>query len=325
MYGPSECTDIAIARVYERHAAAAYEVTLPIGRPIYNCSAYVLNDRMQLQPRGVVGELYIGGVGVSNGYINQEALNRRCFVDNAIAGAGRLYRTGDLAQILPDGSFHYVGRADHQVKIRGYRVETAEVDAVISECPGIEQSVTIALEGDAGEKSLVCFVVVEELQALTQEQSHAVLHEVRARLVARLPAYMIPSKFMPLPALPLTPNGKVDRLYLASELAGGPFWQLHRELRPPRNAIEAQLLKIWQALLGREDVGIDDDFFELGGHSVLVARLHGSLKEHFAINVPVRSLYAHQTLVKQATVIEGYLLTQQATPETQGELVVEEL
>jgi amino acid adenylation domain-containing protein len=321
MYGPSECTDISIARDYDRDEAARHEVTLPIGWPIYNCTAYVLNEQRRLQPRGVPGELYLGGVGVSNGYVNNEELNRRCFVNDVIPGAGRLYRTGDLARMLPDGSFDYLGRVDQQVKIRGYRVETAEIDAVIAECPQVKQSFTLAWEGPQEDKALVSFVVLTGLEEPTDEQLHTLLWQVREKLVARLPGYMIPAKFMPLDALPLTPNGKVDRIRLVSETASGSFWQLKREYRAPRNETETLLQEIWQELLGRDNIGIDDNFFELGGHSLLVTRLISKVTPVFAFgeaSLSVKELFQNPTIETAARLIElksqyGRLLAKEKT------------
>jgi amino acid adenylation domain-containing protein len=324
-YGPSECTDTVTACDYERNEAANHDVTLPIGWPVYNCSLYVLNERMKLQPRGVPGELYIGGLMVGNGYINQEALNRKHFLESGIEGVGRLYRTGDLTRMLPDGSLDFLGRMDDQVKIRGHRVETREIDALITAYPQVKQSFTMAREDEAGEQSLISYVVLAAAQELTDEQRHEALRQVREKLSAKLPEYMIPGRFVLLDALPLTPNGKVDRNRLASQMPAGVLWQFKREIRAPRNETETLLREIWRELLGREDIGIDDTFFELGGHSLLVTRLHSSLKQQFSINVPMRTLYAHQTLVAQAALIEGYTLAQHTANEAQGELVVEEL
>lgn len=302
MYGPSECTDIAIATVEEASAAAAYAVTLPIGRPIYGCTAYVLNDRFRLQPRGVIGELYIGGAGVSDGYVSLPELNARCFLDKALPGAGRLYRTGDLARIGPDGSFHYMGRADHQVKIRGYRVETDEIDTIISESPWVQQAMTVVDEAPNGERRIISFIVLTD-DAKTDKDS--VFPRIRGLLLASLPAYMVPVRFITLDAMPLTPNGKVDKRALAG-LADLPGWSFARTIREPSSDTEVRMLAIWQELLQRDDIGVDEDFFELGGHSLLVTRLVSRVTRDFELqgtSVSVKEFFHHPTIEAAARLI----------------------
>lgn len=318
MYGPSECTDISIAADYNKDEAAGYAVTLPIGRPVYQCSAYVLNEQMKLQPRGVVGELFIGGLGVSNGYINLDELTRKSFLEGVLPGAGRIYRTGDLARIGSDGAFHYVGRADQQVKIRGYRVETAEIDAVIAESPHVQQALTIAHENEHEERSLVAFVVLRQRDP-DADVSGSVFMQIRQALVARLPGFMIPAKFVLLDAMPLTPNGKVDKRALEAQATGAAGWRFLRQTRAPTNATEAQLLAIWCELLGHEDIGIDDNFFERGGHSLLATRLVSKVVKTFAhegVSLSVKEFFNHPTIEATARLIDvkrryGSLLAKQ--------------
>ncbi|UXI66228.1 non-ribosomal peptide synthetase [Tahibacter amnicola] len=306
MYGPSECTDIALAADYDKTEAASHAVTVPIGRPIYNCSAYVLNEQMKLQPRGVVGELYIGGVGVSNGYINLDDLNARSFLDGVLEGAGRLYRTGDLVKIDANGIFHYIARADHQVKIRGYRVETAEIDAIIAENACVQQAVTVVREDANGEKSLVAFIVLKAGEAAAAND--AVFLQLRQTLLGRLPGFMIPAKFVLLDAMPLTPNGKIDKRALQDAAASHAGWRFARQMRAPNTDTESQLLGIWRELLGHDDIGIDDDFFELGGHSLLVTRLTSKVVKTFALDaasLSVKEFFQHPTIEATARLIDA--------------------
>jgi amino acid adenylation domain-containing protein len=306
MYGPSECTDIAIAADYASNEAAAHATTVPIGRPIYNCMAYVLNERMRLQPRGVVGELFLGGLGVSNGYVNLEELNRKSFFDDVLPGAGRIYRTGDLARIDADGVFHYLGRADHQVKIRGYRVETAEIDAIIASCPRVQQATTLAAEDASGGNTLVSFIVVDR-EGGAQGEADEVFLQVRQTLVGKLPGFMIPAKFILLDAMPLTPNGKVDKRELERRSAASPGWRFARHLRAPTDETQARLLEIWRELLGVEDIGIDDNFFEIGGHSLLATRLTSKAVKVFELDeasLSIREFFLNPTIEATARMID---------------------
>lgn len=320
MYGPSECTDIAIAADYGKDEAAAHAVTVPIGRPIYNCSAYVLNERLMLQPRGVIGELFLGGLGVSDGYVNLEELTRKSFIDDALPGAGRIYRTGDLARIDADGVFHYIGRADHQVKIRGYRVETAEIDAIIAGCPQVRQATTLAREDANGENSLVSFVVLEDSDA-GADPVDDVFMRVRQALIGSLPGYMIPARFVLLDAMPLTPNGKVDKRELESRAITGTAWRYARQMRAPVDETQTRLLELWRELLGMDEIGIDDDFFELGGHSLLATRFTSKAVKIFGLDeasLSIREFFHHPTIEATARLIDakrryGRLLAKERT------------
>jgi len=307
MYGPSECTDIVIAADYSRDEAASHAVTVPIGRPIYHCSAYVLNERMKLQPRGVVGELFLGGVCVSNGYVNLDELNRENFFDDVLPGTGRIYRTGDLARIGVDGSFHYVGRVDHQVKIRGYRVETSEIDVILSDCPQVRQAMSVVREDASGEKSLVSFVVPKDRDAEAGSVEE-VFMRVRKTLLGRLPSFMIPARFVMLDAMPLTPNGKIDRRALESEARIATGWRFKRQARAASSDTEARLLEIWRELLDENEIGVDDDFFELGGHSLLATRFISKAVKAFEldeVSLSVKEFFDQPTIEAIARLIDA--------------------
>lgn len=307
MYGPSECTDIAIAGLYSRDAAAAHAVTVPIGRPIPNCFAFVLNDQRQLQPRGVVGELYIGGVGVSDGYIDRDDLNRRCFADEVLPGTGRTYRTGDLVRIDAQGVFHYIGRADQQVKIRGYRVETAEIDALVSRHPRVRHALTLVHEDAAGDTSLATCIAFAA-PAPDAEAADTLFRQIRASLVEQLPAFIVPGRMIRVEAMPLTPNGKIDRAALLAQTQSDPGWRFVRQTRAPETETEAALLAIWKELLATEAVGVDDDFFELGGHSLLVTRLASRVARDFDLedaSMSVKEIFQNPTIAAAARVIDA--------------------
>jgi amino acid adenylation domain-containing protein/non-ribosomal peptide synthase protein (TIGR01720 family) len=240
---------------------------VPIGRPIPNMQNYILDSHNHLAPIGVPGELCIGGVGVTSGYLNRPELTTEKFIEHSFAGEPpiRLYRTGDLARYLPDGNIEFLGRVDHQVKIRGYRIEIGEIEAVLGGHPVVRQVVIVAHESDDATdttpKRLVAYVEPIDGQKVSAS-------ELRRFLLDRLPDYMVPSTFVTLDALPLTPNGKVDRsklpapdtdLILAADTA----------FVAPRTPVEEILAEIWATVLRVKRLGIHDNFFELGGDSIL--------------------------------------------------------
>nr|WP_232116125.1 non-ribosomal peptide synthetase [Luteimonas sp. XNQY3] len=309
MYGPSECTDIGIAAIYDADAAASHNVTLPIGRPIQNCTAYVLSSTLKLQPFGVVGDLYLGGIGVSDGYIDRDDLTRQSFLTGVLPGEGMLYATGDLARITPDGVFHYVGRTDGQVKIRGFRVATAEIDAIIAGVGGVAGAVTVAREGAFGDAALVAFVVLHRsVDGQAQTETDAQLAAVHAALVRALPAFMVPAALVPRDVLPLTPNGKIDRRLLEREAVHAQGWHRPQGRRVPSTQTEARLLALWRELLGHDRIGMEDDFFQIGGHSLLATRLTSRVTHEFGLDgaaLGVREFFLSPTISGIAALVDA--------------------
>ncbi|MEY5097838.1 MAG: hypothetical protein RJA36_557, partial [Pseudomonadota bacterium] len=286
VYGPTETTTFATwHEVLEVPPQAA---SVPIGRPIANATAHVLDAYLQPVPLGVVGELYIGGEGVALGYWRREELTAQRFVPDpfdARPGA-RLYRTGDRVRRLADGSIEFQGRADQQVKLRGFRIEPGEIEARLAEHPLIGQALVLVREDDAGERRLVAYV-------LPRSGGEAgVPAELKAWLGQRLPEYMVPSAFVPLAQLPLTPNGKVDRKALPAprgqEVGAGQL--------AARDPLEQAVAGVWGELLGRPVAGVHEDFFELGGHSLLAVRVLGRLRGLFGVELPVRALFEAPTV-----------------------------
>jgi len=279
VYGPTETT--TFATWHQVGAVAPGQRTIPIGRPIANTVAYVLDLYRQPVPVGVAGELYLGGDGLARGYWNRPELTAERFIPDSFrehAGA-RLYRTGDRVRYLPDGNIEFLGRLDQQLKLRGFRIEPGEIEAVLVQQPQVRVALVVLREDLPGDPRLVAYVVTcgETLAA----------GDLRAALRQHLPDYMIPTAFVLLPALPLTPNGKIDRSALPA-----PEWgRTAKAFVPPHDAIEVQLMRLWEQLLGRYPVGVTDDFFELGGHSLLALQVVDRVNQLFDRALPVDVLW----------------------------------
>ncbi len=271
VYGPTEATTFATFHVVQ---AKEERATIPIGRPISGTQVLLLDDRGELVPPGVVGEIHIGGPGVAAGYVNRPAETRARFIPSGIdpAGTALLYRTGDLARWLPDGEIEFLGRNDDQVKIRGFRIEPGEISTLLATHPQVHACHVLARQQASGDLALTAYVVLKSDSG--ELASPATL---RAFLGARLPSHMVPLAFVPLTALPLTANGKVDTRALPEPEA--PHALGSGGYAPPRDALERTVCQVWARVLKVERVGLDDNFFEIGGHSLLAARLFAQLDE----------------------------------------------
>ena len=251
-----------------------------IGGPIPDLQLYILDQQQQLVPIGRPGELYVGGAGVSRGYLKRPELTAQRFLPNPF-GPGTLYRTGDLAKRLPDGDIEYLGRIDNQVKIRGFRIELGEIEAALLQYPAIREAVVIVREDPPQEKRLVAYLVPQE-EATPEELAPALL---RQHLGQGLPDYMVPSAFVTLAVFPLTANGKLDRKALPLPTASLQSVQpavAPVEVIPNPSALltplQQEVTAIWQAALEMNQIDIHDNFFELGGHSLLLIRVHHQLQ-----------------------------------------------
>ncbi len=296
VYGPTETTTFATWHLVDRVAPGATMV--PIGRPIANARAYVLDRQGCPVPIGVPGELHIGGAGVARGYLHRPQLTAERFVPDPFGdGPGaRLYRTGDRARWLPEGTIEFLGRLDDQVKIRGFRIEPGEVEAALVRHPEVAEAAVVAQKGSADDARLVAYVVSRTSPAPTAAA-------LRAFLRTTLPDFMVPSAVVALAALPLTPNGKVDRRAMPTVDEGTAT-----AVRPeaaPRTPVEAVVAAAWADLLGVERVGIHDDFFDLGGHSLLVARAIARLRSDVGVELPVRALFEAPTVAELAERVEA--------------------
>ncbi|WP_347556843.1 non-ribosomal peptide synthase/polyketide synthase [Robbsia sp. KACC 23696] len=293
-YGPTETTvSSTLFDCAAMLASHAHDGRVPIGRALPGRRVYVLDARGELAPRGVSGELCIGGPGVARGYLNRSALTAERFVPDPFDGeGGRLYRTGDLVRWRADGVLEYLGRIDHQVKIRGFRIELGEVEAQLLAHPAVREAVVVA-QDVAGGTRLVGYVTAQPDQMPTPEA-------LRVALAALLPDYMVPGAIVVLDRLPLTPSGKVDRKALP---VPAPI-QTAQAYAAPRGDVEGALARIWQDLLGVERIGRDDNFFALGGDSILslkaVARAHD-----VGLQFTPRQLFDAQTVAALALALAG--------------------
>jgi amino acid adenylation domain-containing protein len=306
MYGITETTVHVTFRALTRSDVAGdLETGSPIGRPLADLAAYVLDARLEPVPRGVHGELSVGGAGLARGYPGRPELTAERFVPDPWSGGlgARLYRTGDRVRLRVDGELEYLGRTDRQVKLRGFRIELAEIEAVIAEHPAVREAAVALVPRvaqDSGEEQLAAYVV-----ASPTEQAPFDAADLRRHLSHKLPAYMVPAAFVELPALPLSPNGKLDRralaalAHIAAPLAAGT------EYMEPATATERKVAAVWSEVLGTERIGARDDFFALGGHSLLVTRAIARLREAFHCDLAVRLFFDRPILAEQAAWIDG--------------------
>lgn len=294
-YGPTETTIVATINSI-REAPPPGMLRTPIGRPLANTRCYILDDNLQPVPMGIPGELYVGGLHLSVGYLNRPELTQEKFIPNPFSPGEKLYKTGDLACWLPDGSIDFLGRVDDQVKIRGFRVELGEIETILTEHPAVKQAVAAAVAGTRGDKQLAAYIVPAD------PENPPTPAELAGHLKPRLPGYMIPSWYVMLESIPMTPNGKIDRRRLPEPDRTGEADQAG--FRAPRTPVEQGLTEIWQQVLGISRVSLDDSFFDLGGHSLLAAQLVSRVREVFQIEFPLRDLFTYPTLTAMASQID---------------------
>ncbi|NVI85682.1 amino acid adenylation domain-containing protein, partial [Janthinobacterium sp. BJB401] len=290
LYGPTEA---AIDVSYWACPKAVDLVMVPIGRPIQNMALYVLGAQNQLLPKGSIGELHIGGIGLARGYLKRSELTAGRFIPNPFhdpldpSSSARLYKTGDLARHLADGNIEYIGRIDDQVKIRGLRIELGEIESQLAACAGVLEAVAAVREDRPGHQRLVAYVVPDDSTALS-------IPALQAALVRVLPEYMVPSAWQVLDALPLTPNGKLDRKALPAPDGS----HLLDEYLAPRTATEETLVGIWASLLqlNSGDISVNANFFALGGNSLLLVQLFRVIKSSFDVEIGVRGAFTNVTI-----------------------------
>lgn len=290
LYGPTETTIWSTV-----HRVDSRPGSVPIGKPIANTQIYVLDDQQRMVSAGVAGEIYIGGDGLARGYLHRAELTAERFVQNPFASEGKLYRTGDLARWLPDGNLEYIGRADHQVKLHGFRIELGEIENAIEQVPQVRQAVVIVREDAPNDQRLTAYVALHDRANIDGK-------DLRAVISSRLPQYMLPSQWVFLNEFPLTANRKVDRRALPApenDAAGSSL------SAPPTTEYEIKVAEIWQELLNRKRVGINDNFFDLGGDSLLVAQLQSRLRKQLNCQISLVELFQRTTVFAIASYLEA--------------------
>ncbi|MER7009353.1 amino acid adenylation domain-containing protein [Dactylosporangium sp. NPDC000555] len=311
-YGPTEATVMMTLMELDR----PYDRMPPIGTPMPNHQAYVLDERLNPVPVGVGGELYIGGTGLARGYLYRPGLTADRFVPDPFARrpGGRLYRTGDLAAYRADGVLSFLGRVDRQVKIRGYRIEIGEIEATLGTHPLVGQAV-VAVRGDTTDsKHLVAYVQPAGEARFTSG-------EIREWLGQRLPGYLVPQVIVPIDALPLLPSGKVDRAALPDPATLAPARAA--EERPAvtaRTAVERRLAEeVFGPVLGVADVDVRENFFQLGGNSLHLAALQSRIAEVLGVDVPLRTLFQTPSVAALAAHLDGRLPRSERHPDERDE------
>jgi amino acid adenylation domain-containing protein len=336
-YGVSEATiDSTYFEAEQLKLSGDYRL-VPIGRPFSNTQIYLLDNNLQPVPIGVWGEIYLGGVSLARGYLNNPELTAEKFISYPLLPVGairacvaavgispllksppqneKLYKTGDKARYFPDGNIEFSERIDNQVKIRGFRIELTEIEAVINQYKYIKQAVVVIQEDLTSKKNLVAYLVFKQLEK--NENIDQIIQQLRNHLKEHLPDYMIPVDWQILKEIPVTSNGKIDRKLLANNkyLNYNYLITSKQAFTPtvvPSNQQEKIITKIWQKLLQRENIGVNDNFFDVGGHSLLLAQVQEKLEQSLAINIAITDLFKYPTISSLANYLsnqENNLLT----------------
>lgn len=275
-----------------------------IGKPIHNNKIYILNEKQNQQPIGIVGELYVAGKSVGRGYLNKPQLTAEKFIDSPFHADEKMYRTGDLARWLPNGKIEYVGRLDHQVKILGYRIELEEIESVLLQHPTIRDAAVVHSLNEQGDSYLCAYVTADE---------ELDINEIRLYLRRKLPNYMIPPFIIQIKQIPLTSNGKVNKKKLAK-------WKVDHhpqdEYLAPTTKLEQQLVTIWEDILGIQGIGVTNNFFQSGGNSLNALALVSRIRDKLDIQLPLRFVFQKPTIAEMATYLHSSLQTIKTEPIT---------
>lgn len=302
MYGPTETT--IWSTIHQVTLGDLSGIGVPIGRPIANTTAFVLDAGLNPVPTGVLGELCLGGDGVAIGYYKRQDLTDSKFIEPQFLPGQRLYRTGDLVRARADGNLEFAGRNDHQVKLRGFRIELGEIEAVLGSHPLVARAAAVATADAAVGKSIVAYAEPSSASAADGGLSG---QDLQAFVAKRLPEYMVPARVIVLTKLPLTPNGKIDRNNLPrpDRFAQADTDQAAQasDFVAPRTETEQAIAAIWQDLLGLPEVGVQESFFELGGHSLLATKLIFRLREVLGADLPLNALFEGDPTIERLAIL----------------------
>ena len=293
-YGPSEATVVTTSGEIKR-AGDGSERNPTIGRGISNVEVYILDEMKQIVPEGVIGELHIGGAGLARGYIGRSDLTAEKFIPNPFSekAGERMYETGDLVRYVRGEGIEFIERKDEQVKVRGYRIELGEIESRLKEEAGIREAAAVVREM-SGSRQIVAFVVTEESEGKDWTEQR---RRIEKRLSEEMPEYMMPARIERLAELPKTTNGKIDRKALRLREWEEETKERTEERERPRDEIEAKLGEIWEEVLHRKEIGINDNFFDLGGHSILAAQMLSRINKTFGIKIPIKSIFRNQKFI----------------------------
>ena len=286
LYGPTEATIDSTSWICKQ---GQDDQKVPIGRPINNTQIYILSLQKQPVPIGVQGEIYIGGVGLARGYLNQPELTSEKFVTNPFDEKpdSLMYRTGDLGRYRPDGNIEFLGRMDHQIKWLGYRIELGEIETLLAKHPSIHECAVILKKSPDGHKRLSAYFIPTCELSPSKES-------LRVHLRHKFPDYMVPSSFIPIETMPLNPNGKIDRQSLAT--IENMDQNIQDQHEPPRNPVEEIVIHIWIETLGLSKLGVHDNFFDCGGHSLIAAHVISRIRDVFKVELPIKSIFEKPTV-----------------------------
>jgi amino acid adenylation domain-containing protein len=293
-YGPSETHVVTTLTIDPKKEISSIPT---IGKPISNNRIYVLNNKQSILPIGTIGELYIAGENVGNGYINNEELTNQKFLVDPFYKNETMYKTGDLARWLSDGNIEYLGRIDFQVKIRGFRIELGEIENALIKYAGIKEAIVLSRDTSNGEKELLGYIVP------TKKGKKLNIDEIKAYLTTTIPEYMIPSYLIQLENFKLNINGKIDRKVLPEP---SQVEMLSRtKYQKPSTLIEKKLVKIWEEVLGIKKIGINDNFFELGGHSIKAIKVISMLYKNLNFKIALDTLFKNPTINSISKIVDS--------------------
>ncbi|NEQ69567.1 MAG: amino acid adenylation domain-containing protein, partial [Symploca sp. SIO2D2] len=302
MYGPTETTVWSSVKELT-------DVDITVGRPIDNTRLYVLDEKGVLLPEGIQGEVWIGGSGVGRGYLGDETLTNERFRSDPFLKGERMYRTGDVGYWTVDGEIRVLGRSDNQIKLNGYRIELEEIESALDAIEGVNDSV-VSLVGDE----------TQSLRAFLLSDSDLDVEAIVGKLRERLPDYMVPSGFIRVDEIPRTLNGKRDRKALEEMDFGLVDVPSVRSV--PQSKMESEILEIWKDVLGKSEIGMEEDFFVLGGRSILAIQIVSRFREQFGIELPLRLIFEERTIAKIAVCVENIIWASESTSRDECEMGV---